>query len=143
MSPNSTDVYYYNGTPGSWTHIGSGPALYAVNDDNIYRLNGTTYNIEVWNQSGNIWQVIGGPAYDIFAGGTGVYLTDSNGNEEKYSGTPGQWNVIAGLTAAFAASETNLYGLGPNDSYVALYSGSGNVWSQIGGPASQIVAGVY
>jgi hypothetical protein len=88
-------------------------------------LNGATYDVEQWNASSNTWTAISGPAADVYAGASSVYLTNFNADEEKYTGTPGHWNVIAGPTTQFAASSTNLYSLGSDNAYVALHSGSG------------------
>jgi hypothetical protein len=47
---------------------------------------------------------------------------------------------VGGPGATFAVTNTTLYGLSPNRSGVWQYSGSGQDWFQIGGPARTIVA---
>lgn len=134
-------LYRYDGTPGQWTYIGDGTGEYWVNDVDIYEINETTFQVEQWNASTNSWSVIAPYASWLYAGASSLYLTDANSDEEQYTGTPGHWSVVSGFVNQMAISQTNLFadGYGP-DNDVALYDGSG-LWTEIGGPAGQIVAG--
>ena len=67
------EVLEYNGTPGSWSVIGTSPTLsaQAVSSDYIYGLDSAddTTAVEVYSGSGTQWTVIGGPASATLAAG--------------------------------------------------------------------------
>ncbi|HEV2638542.1 MAG TPA: hypothetical protein VGX23_25575 [Actinocrinis sp.] len=146
IDPTRTNLYRYDGTPNQWTYLGSGRGDFAVSDTTIYSVpadDNTQDQVEQWVGPGDTWLPIGGSAAAIWAGGTGVYLSEAFGdnNVEKYSGTPGQWTEIGGPGAGFFSSGSEFYGLGPNGSFVGMYSGHGQTWTQIGGPAEWLAAG--
>jgi hypothetical protein len=146
------NIYLYNGTTGSWTLIGgsavASDARFAVNDTSVFveTLNGVD---EQWTGSGTSWNLISSSGLDtgaalLFAGGDSLYgiggvSSPTDGDVEKYTGTPGQWTVVGGPGQQFTLSRTALYGLGPRDAYVALYT-PGVGWTEIGGSAAQIAA---
>ena len=107
-------LYRYDGTPGQWTLIDSGANEYWVNDNDIYQINETTFQVEQWNSTSNTWSVIGPYAKWLYAGASGLYLVDGDNDIEQYTGTPGDWDVIGGPSNLVAVSQTNLFATGVN-----------------------------
>lgn len=142
-NPSSSEIYQYNGTTNTWAGIGSATnSLFAVSDTAIYRLD-ANQEIEQWSGSGSTWNVIDtNKATRIYAGGYGVFATSlATGEIDRYNGTPNSWTMVGGPGTQFAVSDTDVYGLATDDSYVAAYSGQGQSWSEIGGQTYQIAAG--
>jgi hypothetical protein len=142
-NPASTAVDRYNGTPGSWTQIGGSAiasgSVFTVGDSGIYAVTSGGV-VEQW-AGGQSWTVIGSGARQLYAGGAGVYaISSANGDIEQYSGTPGGWTVIGGPGDQFAVSQTALYGLATDYTYVAQYT-PGVGWNEIGGETDGITAG--
>ena len=85
------------------------------------------------------WTFIGGPAATLYGGGYGLFtISPVTGVINRY--VNGGWQQIGGPGAAFAVTGDAVYGLSTDRSAVWQYSGSGQGWSQIGGPARTIVA---
>lgn len=146
-TPSQSAVYRYNGTPGSWTQIGGSTIaadLLYVNDEGVYAVSPTLGNavIEKWSGSGQNWTVIGTGFSDwLWVGGDEAYANSAvTGDVEQYDGTPGDWTDIGPQGEFFAASQTTLYALASDSSYVSQYE-PGIGWAKIGGPADSLVAG--
>jgi hypothetical protein len=141
-NPSSTAVFRYNGTPGSWTQIGGSAVaggVFTVGDSGIYVVTPGGL-VEQW-AGGQNWNVIGTGTSTLYAGGDGVYgISSSTGDIAQYSGTPYDWNVVGGPGDEFAVSQTALYGLAPDFTYVAQFT-PGVGWSEIGGETDGIAAG--
>lgn len=148
-TPSRSAVYRYNGTPGSWTQIGGSTigadSLY-VNDEGIYAVsnNPTDAVIERWTGTGQNWTVIGSVGFSnwLWVGGDEVYANSAvTGDTEQYDGTPGDWTDIGQPNGEiYAVSQTTLYALAPDSSYVSQYE-PGVGWAKIGGPAESLAAG--
>jgi hypothetical protein len=134
--------YLYDGAPGAWSEIGTDPsAFYDVGKSAIYRVLGdSTEDIQRWN-GGQSWTKIGDQAAGVLENNEGVFKRNLDLTISVYDGTPGQWTVIGGAGSSFAVSQTDLYGLAPDQSYVARWNGPGQGWTVIGGKAAQIYAG--
>jgi hypothetical protein len=64
------DLYQYNGTPGSWTKIGTPGRMFAIDGNGrLYGLTPDGQAVYMYNGKPNSWTKIGGPAGQIFAGG--------------------------------------------------------------------------
>jgi hypothetical protein len=109
--------------------------------DTVYALAPDDSYVAEWMGLSSGWTVIGGPAKQVYAGSAGVFELDASGNIWMYNGTPYSWTEVGGPGAEFAEGAGHLYGLGPNDAYVAEWNGTPNSWTIIGGPAKHIYAG--
>jgi hypothetical protein len=143
------NVWYYDGTPNSWTDIGSSGDDFAVGTDAVYRESYDYLSISQWT-GGTTWTPIGpanaqGLSIDA-AGPEGLFITDVSNNQEelRYDGTPGNWTEVGNFSVGAdvgAESMTSVYGTeidqstGDTIAGVYLWSGSGENWTQIGGPA--------
>ena len=110
-------------------------------DQTVFALSPTDSYVAEWMGYSSGWIEIGGPATQIYAGSAGVFELDASGNIWVYNGTPFSWTEIGGPGDEFAEVGGHLYGLGPNDNYVAEWNGTPNSWTIIGGPAGWITAG--
>jgi hypothetical protein len=110
-------------------------------DQTVYALSPTDSYVAEWMGLSTGWIEIGGPATKIYAGSAGVFELDASGNIWMYNGTPFSWTEIGGPGDEFAEGGGHLYGLGPNDDYVAEWNGTPNSWTIIGGAAGWITAG--
>lgn len=111
----------------------------------VFAIDPSNSDVAEWLGPGAGWGTIGGPAKTIYAGSAGVFMIDpASGDILKYNGTPFSWSDIGGPGANFVQSQGRLYGLAPDGSYVAEWSGIvGGGWTIIGGPAGKIQAGGY
>ncbi|HTJ68363.1 MAG TPA: hypothetical protein VL551_12595 [Actinospica sp.] len=154
-SPGEGDdgsVFYYNGTPGSWTDIGAVGYDFAVGTTAIYRLNEDGDSVSQWT-GGTTWTSVGTPsgqpvAIDA-AGDEGLVVqVGINDVDLRYNGTPGSWTQIGegyDSPGAEAESLTSLYGIEYDNASettvgVYVYSGSGANWTFIGAPYSPGIA---
>lgn len=93
------DIYRYSKTQDQWTKVGNpgkkfvatggvGSRLYGLDPAGmgVYEFTGTPMN----------WRQVGGPAANIYAGGTKLYATNPEDDWEiyEYTGTPWQWEQI-------------------------------------------------
>ncbi|MFP2963206.1 hypothetical protein ACLEPN_36970 [Myxococcus sp. 1LA] len=93
---------------------------------------------------GTGWVTIGGPAGQIFeCAGTLCATYPTTANVARYNATTGLWSVIGGPGSRFAATTTQVFGIGPwQDDYVARWTGSGSTWNTVGtGGASELIGG--
>ncbi|WP_436531910.1 hypothetical protein [Actinoplanes sp. HUAS TT8] len=79
----------------------------------------------------------GRQARKLYAGGYGFFaISPGSGDIIRYAN--GQWNRIGGPGYTFLVGDTALYTLSPTRDMVVKYSGSGDRWYRIGGPARSI-----
>ena len=109
--------------------------------DTVYALAPDDSYVAEWMGLSSGWTIIGGPAKQVYAGSAGVFELDASGDIWMYNGTPYSWTEIGGPGAEFAEGAGHLYGLGPNDGYVAEWNGTPNSWTIVGGAAKNIYAG--
>ncbi len=124
-----------------WTLVGGpGQAFVAVGNTLYGQTPGGGSPVQFLGSS---WVGIGGPAGQIFACAGALCATDKlTGNVARYNAATGVWTTIGGPGSRFAATTTQVFGLGPwQDDYTALYSGVGSSWSVVGGGASELVGG--
>jgi hypothetical protein len=129
-----------------WALIGKEPAkMLAVGSDeyHLYRLAADGSGVWWFDRAKYGWAMIGGPAKEIYAGGTQLFATNPNtGNIYRYNGKPFSWTQIGGPGKMFAVDyQGRLYGLSPDGRGVYQFSGTPMKWKQIGGPAGSIHAG--
>lgn len=133
------DLYRRDAT--GWTLIGNpGQAFVAVGDTLYGQIPGRGAPVRF---TGSGWVTIGGPAGQIFACAGALCATDpTSGNVVRYNATTGLWATIGGPGSRFAATTTQVYGIGAwQDDYVARWSGAGSSWSVVGGGASELIGG--
>ncbi|WP_426755229.1 matrixin family metalloprotease [Myxococcus sp. Y35] len=124
-----------------WTLVGNaGQAFVAVGNTLYGQIPGGGAPVQLL---GTGWVTIGGPAGQIFACAGQLCATDpTTGNVARYNATTGLWTVIGGPGSRFAATTTQVFGIGPwQDDYVARWSGTGTSWSTVGGGASELIGG--
>lgn len=145
--PHTGNIYQYNGgTPHSWSQIG-GPGLdFACGGFGIYGQN--SGGVFQYTGQGTNWTQIGGPAGHIYAGSEffSVLATDIH-TGDIYGYHSGGWSKIGGPGLDFvdlgqlsSTSTTDLI-FGLNSGGIFMYTG-GTSWTQIGGPAAEMV-GTY
>lgn len=138
-NPQTGNIYKFNG-PGSWTMVGGAGKHFVVNDNSLYGLAPDGSAVYRWNGSGTAWTQWGGPAGWIFAGGKALLATNpSSGDVYLNNGIAHQWSRIGGPGSDFPVSSlSQIFGVSPNKN--AVYVWWNGAWSQIGGPASVVVA---
>lgn len=150
------NISLYNGTPGSWSYIGSsvnGTEQLAVGYD-IYKIDDSGKSVSEW-AGGTTWGTIlddGGYLDDLVGGDAGVTVDEDAEGVYLYQGSLDHWLKISdfpspqiGTQNPVAVSRTGIYGVGytygVGVTSVDLYSGSGSSWTTIGGPADIVTAG--
>lgn len=138
-SPDTGDIWKYNGRANDWRKVGGPGATFAVGN----RLWGLTPNKQAvmeWN--GHEWTQIGGPANNLYGGAFGLLATNpSTGDIWKYNGRPNDWTKAGGPGADFAGAHT-IFGLTPDRSAIwrREYNPSTRTydWRRVGDPAAAI-----
>ncbi|MFD7975331.1 hypothetical protein [Streptomyces sp. NPDC059071] len=134
-------VSRYNGTPNSWTVIGTASEL-AIGGSSLYALALKRDKVLRWNGRAGSWTTIGGPAGHIYAGGAGLFATEpAYGHLIGYDSAKKTWTRVGNPGAHFVVGPRHLYGLNPARDLVWQWSGSGDKWDVIGGPARAIYGG--
>ncbi|MFC0596824.1 hypothetical protein [Streptomyces palmae] len=145
--------YSYSGESGEWELISptNGPASeggsHIVTDDTVYKLlstvgGGDMYEFDGFDGSEPSWSRIRGPARQAWGGSWGLVAQDSQTFDAyRYTGNPGDWDLIAPDSYEFAVGADTVYRLATDKNTVYQYDGFGNTWTPIGGAASSIAAG--
>lgn len=150
-SPQTGDVYLYNGSPNNWSRIGGPGRVFVIGgtggilgDAQIYGLAPNGSGVFQW-QSGTTWKQIGGPASWIWPAARGAYATDpQNGNILRYTPDENGWTLIGGPGRQFATTNDDLFGLTPGGDAVNEWAGAAcdcARWRNFGGPAGRLYAG--
>jgi hypothetical protein len=87
------------------------------------------------------WDQVGGAAADLFGGYYGLFATSPDSGD-IFRFLQGEWLRIGAPGASFVATAESIYGLGDAGN-VWRYDGTGDTWTQVGGPASELYAGVW
>jgi hypothetical protein len=135
------NIYKWNsGT--SWTLIGTpkqaivavGTRLYgqAPGKGSVYRYDG-----------GSTWNWVGNTAGQIFSCGTTLCATDPNTQKiYRLNTNTNLWDDIGNAGNQWAGTNSQLFGIGPAQNLVTLWSGSGASWTIVGsGGAAQLIGG--
>lgn len=147
ISPNKEAVYEYTNVPGSWIKIGGPGTDWVWANGKLYGLSPTKDGI--WEYSGipDKWTKIGGPATTIYGGKFLCATNPETGDLYLYKNN--SWTKIGGPGTEFVWAEGKLYGSSPISSVllptygVWEYSGIGDKWNKIGGPAAKLYGGKY
>jgi hypothetical protein len=139
-NPQTGNIYKYNDAGQGWTMVGGAGKHFVVNDTGLYGLAPDGSAVYRWNGSGTAWTQWGGPAGWIFANGDRLLATNpSSGDVYLNHGIANQWSRIGGPGSDFPISSlSQIFGVSPNKN--AVYVWGNGTWSQIGGPASVVVA---
>jgi hypothetical protein len=148
INADLTATLIYNGTPGTWTRIGgsslgvySGNAIYQDEPGGLQQWTGGTTYEQILDNGGFT------SYYSVQAVGAAGLFIQAADADYVYNGTPFSWTQIGGGSLLVGAvSQTSVYGFavgagGTAAADVELYSGSGTVWTVIGGPAWQVWPG--
>ena len=100
------DLYRYNGTPFSWTRIGSPARSIAINDKGeVFAIAPDGNSIWKWNGAPDSWTQIGGYSAGLFAGGNELFSVEpGTGAIFHYDFTPFWWTKIGEFNAKYAVS---------------------------------------
>ncbi len=92
-NPSTGDIYEYNGTPGSWTKVGSPGSMFAVGGNGqLYGISPDMSGVWRYDNSPMNWTRIGGAASKIYARGNQLFATNpSTGDIYQYNRTPYSW----------------------------------------------------
>ncbi len=106
VDPTTKDLYRYNGTPFSWTRIGSPAKSVAINDKGeVFAIAPDGNSIWKWNGSPDSWTQIGGYSAGLFAGGNELFSVEpGTGALWHYDFSPNWWTKIGELNANYAVS---------------------------------------
>jgi hypothetical protein len=137
--PGNGNVMRYGGAPGNWQHIGGAAGAFGITSTDFY---GETVNqgaIMRYNGAPHSWTQIGGPGRIHHAGGFGLLaISPTTSDAMLYRPSTG-WVRIGGPGKQFVVTDNTVYALTPDSNAVMRYNGTPNSWTQIGGPAAQIV----
>jgi hypothetical protein len=132
-------------TAGNWTYIGERPAELAVGHDHVYRLAADRASVWRWLPDDHAWQLIGGPAGHLYAGGAGFFATNSDNTRLfRYDGEEHRWDfVIGGISAddRLVVGRDTVYRLTADRTAVTELDPANKRWQVIGGAARTIRAG--
>ena len=122
--------------------LGAGPAAAGTVSyaDTVAALGPNDAYVALYNP-GQGWTEVGGAAAAVYLGAPGLFEMGTGGDILQYSGTPGDWTTIGGPGSQFVMDGQHLYGLAVDYSYVAVWNGPGQGWTEIGGTADSIAAG--
>jgi beta-fructofuranosidase len=147
-NPATGDIHRYRGTPDSWERIGGPGRTFVVTSESVYGLAPDGSAVFQWIGRGQEWNRIGGPAGTLYGAGNTLLATNpANGDLYRYlavrwgtsDGQPDYWQRIGGPGRRFAINDTGVFGLAPDGSAVHRGNGTGDQWTQIGGPAYTVV----
>ena len=125
----SGNIWVYNGTPYSWTEIGGPGAEFVEGGGHLYGI-GPDYNyVAEWMGLSTGWEIIGGPAQDIYAGPDGMIALSPSLDAYLYEGTPGSWTEIGGQATDYAVGNA-IYRVDLAGDDVEQWTG-GTTWEQI------------
>ncbi len=99
----------------------------------------TTVAVLIWTGRGDAWDRIGPAAVSIHVGGAGLFAVDAADRIRRYDGTD-SWTDIGRRGAALTVDNSHLYRLAADRRSLSVWNGSGDSWTQIGGPASAIAS---
>lgn len=147
VNPNNTAIYLYDASPGAWTKEGAGGAQFAMAGGILYGLTADKAAVYEFDGPGHSWKQVGAAASAIYGGPLGLFATNPANNAlYGYDAASGSWTQTGGGGSEFAEVGSVLYGLATNHSYVAQWSGSGQAWTVVGGPAANLYGspdGIY
>jgi len=141
VSLNKKDIFRYNNSPNNWSKIGGAGADWVWANGKLYGLSSNKSGVYEYTGVGQNWRKIGGPASRIFGGN---FLLATNPNTgDIYQFKNNNWSKIGGAGADWVWANGKLYGLSSNKSAVYEYTGLGQNWNRVGGPASRIFGGDF
>jgi hypothetical protein len=138
-TPASGEVMRYGGAPGNWQQIGGPSGEIAVSGGAIYAETPSQSAIMRYNGSPHSWTQIGGPGSIQYAGGYGLLaINPTTSSAMLYRQSTG-WVHIGGPGKQFVVTDDTVFALTSDGNAVMRYNGTPDSWTQVGGPAAQIV----
>lgn len=162
LSPDSSGVFEYSGTPGQWTKVGGAAKHIYAGVGGLYATNPTTgdiwaYELRFWENGATRvhpgWTKVGGPGAMFAVGGTKgpsnyprLYgLSPNRDSVWEYGEKPMEWKKIGGPAANIWAQSRTVYATDPTSGDVFgyrafLYTQQGAEWIRLGGPGLAFAA---
>ncbi len=108
-----------------------------------FRGHGGHYRITYdWNLEWGNWELIGGQAKELYAGGNDLFaISPATSNVYQFESVTRTWIEIGGPGSQFAVTNNEFFGLSPDRSAVLRYTGNPKQWERIGEAATSIFAG--
>lgn len=132
------NIYRYLGS-SRWELIGAPGLTFAVTDESVYGLTPDGNAIYRYSGSGTAWDWVGPGAWNIYAGGLGVFANAKSDNGLwQYLNSPGSWRRVGGVGRDFAVGQFTMFGQSRDDNQVWRWNGAPDNWSLIGGAAREI-----
>ena len=93
------DIYRYSEAQDQWTKVGNPGKKFVTTggvDSRLFGLDPAGMGVYEFSGTPMSWRQVGGPAGDIYAGGTKLYATNPEDDWEIYefTGTPWEWEQI-------------------------------------------------
>jgi hypothetical protein len=130
-------------TWGATTIGGPGAEFVADSRGRLFALTPDRQAVMAYMGWGGNWIQIGGPATHLYAGGPFLFAT-APGNGAILRWDDPLWTQVGGAGSTFAVDDRGtLYGLTPDQQAVFQYSGQGQNWTPVGGPATSLWAGGF
>ncbi|WP_124286417.1 hypothetical protein [Streptomyces sp. ADI92-24] len=129
-------IFAYGGKDGVWFCAGTAGADFAVSGDHLYGLNPERSAVMRWSGKAGVWSPIGGPAGELFAGLSDLYVTNyGDGGLWRYRA--GAWSRVGDAGAAYGTRGDHLYRLDRDRAAVREWDGTD--WLRIGGRVRTLV----
>ncbi|MFH8618908.1 hypothetical protein ACH4E8_28120 [Streptomyces sp. NPDC017979] len=134
LTPDGARVYRYDGTPMSWTQVGTAAGQIFGGSWGLVATDPNTGDLFHYLGSPFNWEAIGLPGAAFAVTAESVYgLTPDEARVYRYDGTPMSWTQVGGPAIRLCAGPWGLVANSPNgDLY--HYLGTPFDWELIGGP---------
>jgi hypothetical protein len=139
----STGDLYRRESSGAWTKIGGPGSQFVFVGSTLYGLGPSGASIARYT-SGTSWAGLPGGAFgQILRCVNSLCGTREDGIYRYSGGSSGTWTKIGGPGRMFASTTSRLYGLSPDSTLIAEYTGSGTAWTTYfsGASTKSIAAG--
>jgi outer membrane protein assembly factor BamB len=136
--PDNARLFRYDGEERGWAFVVDGIARddrLVVGTDTVYRLTADRTAVTALDQTNGRWQVIGGAARTIRAGGAGLFAVGDDGGVLAYRGRPDDWRRIGDDAADIAVGPDRVFRLATDGS---LAEWSDGTWRDLRATAREI-----
>jgi len=138
-TPGAGNLMRYGDAPGNWQHIGGPGGTFGVTNTHFYGETPTQSAIMRYNGAPHSWAQIGGPGRIQYAGGYGLLAINPTSSAAMLYREGTGWVRIGGPGRQFVVTDDTVFALTSDGNAVMRYNGTPDSWTQVGGPAAQIV----